>query len=326
MKTVNLCMSGGRTSAYMVEHILFQYQQGGFDGEYNFVITFANTGREHFKTLEFVNNCDKRWRELYNNSVKWLEAVVHDGRVPCSHKIVDFKTADRDGNVFELVVAKYGLPNSTFLHCTRELKENPILSYMESLGEKKGHILNKKLVEATYETWIGIRADEPKRLNGKMNGKQKKVFPLAGDSINGVDFNCDKQDVLDFWEDMPFDLNLPEHQGNCIDCHKKSNKKLNLVYNETPESFKFTAYLDNQYSEVKAQVLDGKLIPRKRFRGYLNTKELIGVFKSTDIDTKDRSEESGGCSESCEPFMMDNDAEKKPWNEHDNDIYGEQRI
>lgn len=311
MRTVNLCMSGGRTSAYLTEKVL-ELQSNGYYGDVDFVITFANTGREHEKTLEFVNNCDERWRALYDNKVVWLEAVVHDERVPCSHKVVDFDSADRVGKVFEEVVAKYGLPNGNFLHCTRELKENPILSYMKSLGEEIGHITNGELVRATYETWIGIRADEPKRLNGNRSGKQEKVFPLADfhPFNNETDLRTFKRDVLDFWEDMPFDLDLPEHLGNCVDCHKKSFKKLKMVYDDMGEKvFHFTAFLDNQYSKTKAQVLDGKIIERKRFRGYKDTKELIGMFKEVEIDTKDRSEETGGCSESCEPFMMDNTAE-----------------
>ena len=322
MKIVNLCMSGGRTSANLVIAALWLRAEGLIDIEP--VITFANTGREHEKTLEFINKCDKYFQENFGFKVVWLEAVVHDGRVPCSHKEVDFDTADREGNVFEEVVSKYGLPNGNFLHCTRELKENPILSYMKSLGEEVGHIFNGNLVSATYETWIGIRKDEPKRLQGNRDGKQKKVFPLAeGFGIKGDDeykekygsseywdLLKDKQDILDFWEDMPFDLDLPEHLGNCVDCHKKSFKKLKMVYDDMGEKvFHFTDFLDNQYSKTKAQVLDGKIIERKRFRGYKNTKELIGMFKEVEINTKDRSEESGGCGESCEPFMVDNTAE-----------------
>jgi hypothetical protein len=183
---------------------------------------------------------------------------------------------------------------------------------MKSLGEEVGHIVKGELVKATYETWIGIRADEQKRLNGNRSGKQEKIFPLADfhPFNNETDLRTFKWEVLDFWEDMPFNLDLPEHLGNCVDCHKKSFKKLKMVFDDMGEKvFRFTAYLDNQYSKTKAQVLDGKIIERKRFRGYKNTKELIGMFKEVEINTKDRSEESGGCSESCEPFMMDNTAE-----------------
>lgn len=243
MKRVNLCTSGGQTSAHLTEQVLL-YQSKGLWSDVEFVLTFANTGREHEKTLEFVNNCDKRWSKLYGVNIVWLEAVVHEGFLPSSHKIVTFETASRNGEPFEQVVAKYGLPNSNFLHCTRELKENPIMSYMESLGEMKGHQHNLAFVEATYETWIGIREDEPKRLKGRRNGKQKKVYPLADiimDHFYKVDFRCDKIDVLDYWEDMPFSLGLDEWKGNCIDCHKKSEKKLFMVARDMGEdAFTFT--------------------------------------------------------------------------------------
>lgn len=314
MKTINLLFSGGRTSAYLVENTLLLRSLGYFPDTI-FVITYANTSREHKSTLEFINKCSQRWQELYGHRVIWLEAFVHNSRLPCSHKQVSYETASRDGEVFEAVVAKYGLPNGNFLHCTRELKENPIMSFMESIGEKKGHIVKGQLVEATYETWIGIRADEPKRLGGKKNGKQNKVYPLA-EIVSWQSckrfFNliCDKLDVLDFWEDMPFDLDLPEHQGNCIDCHKKSAKKLNMVFNETPKVFNFTAYLDNQYSHVKAQILtDGTVKQRKRFRGYKDTRELIQSFTVSEFNPMAYSEESGSCSESCNGFE-DNEAEE----------------
>ena len=85
-----------------------------------------------------------------------------------------------------------------------------------------------------------------------------------------------------------------------------------MVYDNLGEKvFVFTAYLDNQYSNVKAQILNGKLIKRKRFRGYIDTKELIESFENAKLNEKDYSEESGGCTESCEPFMMDNAAEPR---------------
>ncbi len=315
MKVVNICMSGGRTSAYMVEMILAMQAKGYFS-DVIFIITFANTGREHEKTLDFVNDCDARWRELYNVSIVWLEAVVHKGRVPCSHKIVNFDSASRKGEPFEEVVKKYGLPNNNFLHCTRELKENPIMSYMESIGQKKGHIKDKVFIPATYETWIGIREDEPARLGGRRSGKQLKVYPLAGDVIETgpitcTDLSCDKLDILDFWEEMPFDLGIPEHLGNCKDCHKKSKKKLFMVMRDMgKEEFGFSCHLDDKYRTVKAEEVDGKIIPRKRFRGYVDTKELIGMFKESEYFDDTDQEQNEGCASSCEPFMIDNEPEE----------------
>ena len=314
MKTVNLLFSGGRTSAYLVENTLLLWSLGYFP-DTRFVITFANTSRENNKTLEFVNNCDLRWQELYGHSVIWLEAVVHSERLPCSHKIVSFESACRDGEVFRRMVAKYGLPNKKFLHCTRELKENPIMSYMESLGERKGHIVKKKLVEATYETWIGIRSDEPARLGGNKNGKQRKAYPLAeivswGSCKRYFNIICDKLDVLDYWEDMPFDLGIPEHRGNCEDCQKKSKKKLNMVYNEEPDVFDFSIKLDEDFSHIGPQILpDGSAKQRKRHRGYQNTTEMIATFDISAVNPKTYEEESGGCSESCNGFE-NNEAEE----------------
>jgi hypothetical protein len=188
---------------------------------------------------------------------------------------------------------------------------------MEAMGERKGHTKNKVFVPATYETWIGIREDEPARLGGRKSGKQLKVYPLGGDVIdlNGcgshIDLSCDKLDILDFWEDMPFDLQIPEHLGNCKDCHKKSKKKLFLVMRDMGEKeFRFSAYLDNQYNMVKAEKVDGELVPRKRFRGYVDTKELIGMFRESEYFDDADQEENEGCASSCEPFMMDNDPEE----------------
>lgn len=51
-----ISFSGGRTSAYMTKYLLDNYAE-----KYNFYVVFANTGQEHEKTLEFINNCDKHF-------------------------------------------------------------------------------------------------------------------------------------------------------------------------------------------------------------------------------------------------------------------------
>ena len=114
-------MSGGRTSAFMTKMILDNYKD-----KYDIVVCFANTGQENDATLDFVNNCDKH----FGFNTVWLEAVVNEGRVACSHRVVDYDSASRKGEPFEEVVKKYGIPNNGYPHCTRELKENPIHSYI----------------------------------------------------------------------------------------------------------------------------------------------------------------------------------------------------
>ena len=101
-------------------------------------------------TLEFINNCDKK----FGFNTVWIEAIAHPGeRKTSTAKIVDYKTASRDGRPFEDIIAKYGIPWSKAGHCTRELKEQPIKNYLRELGLDK---TNRVMA-------IGIRADESHR-------------------------------------------------------------------------------------------------------------------------------------------------------------------
>ena len=54
---VQIAFSGGRTSAYMLHHIL--EANGGLPDRAN--VVFANTGREMPETLDFVQECSDRW-------------------------------------------------------------------------------------------------------------------------------------------------------------------------------------------------------------------------------------------------------------------------
>ena len=282
MKKLLILNSGGRTSAYMTDRILKEYSDG-----YEIKIVFANTGWEHEKTLAFVNNCDKRW----GNKVVWLEAVVNTGRVACSHKIVDYETASRNQEPFEDVVKKYGIPNAGYPHCTRELKENPIVDYCNSIGWTKG----------TYEVALGMRTDEPKRIKrglNKSNG-QFRLYPL-------VDwFETDKLDVLDFWEEQEFDLDLPEHLGNCIGCFKKSQKKLLKVMRDMGEAaFELPLHIESFYGHVGNNKINGKhsKLPRTMYRKSVRTNDMIALFNQSEFAPDDDIESSEGCSSSCEAF------------------------
>lgn len=133
-----ISMSGGETSAFMMLWLL-AFASKHWD---EIVVVFANTGQENEETLEFVHHVET----YYEVSIIWVEAVVHKGRKACTHRIVDFRTASRKGEPFENVITKYGIPNQAWPHCTRELKERPIHSYVASLGWKKG----------TYATAVGV--------------------------------------------------------------------------------------------------------------------------------------------------------------------------
>lgn len=265
--------SGGRSSALMCKLLKEQYP----DAEIAFV--FANTGEEHWKTLEFVNNCDKH----FGLNLTWVEAKV-DPRLKTGtkHSIVTFETASRKGEPFEEVIKKYGIPNMEFPHCTRELKLNPMYSYIKSLGWKKGE----------YKIAIGIRHDEPKRIN-KNPTTNNIIYPLV---LAGIE----KQDVLDFWKTMPFDLGIEEHEGNCKTCWKKSDKKHVLNIKDNRHWYDFFLRMERLYTLVRTDLTP---LARVFFRGRRSTQQMLALADSLEKPDKrrlNRSDEDAGCSESCE--------------------------
>jgi len=282
MDKLLICMSGGRTSAFMTKKILDDYAD-----QYEIVVCFANTGQENDATLDFVKQCD----DNFNFNTVWIESEVNEGRVSSTHKIVNYETASRKGKPFEDVVAKYGLPNNGYPHCTRELKENPIHSYVKSIGWEK----NK------YKTALGIRIDEPKRVK-RNTTIQNKIYPL-------VDlFPSDKQDVMDFWSQQNFDLRLQDYQGNCKWCYKKSIKKLFKIMDDDISIFDFPNMLEKKYGLVGSNKIKGEIVkePRTLFRNYHTTETLIELFNISNykqINFIFDDYEQEGCAESCEAFV-----------------------
>jgi 3'-phosphoadenosine 5'-phosphosulfate sulfotransferase (PAPS reductase)/FAD synthetase len=153
-----ISFSGGRTSAFMCWFMLNSWKERD---KYEMVVVFANTGKERQETLDFVRSCDR----YFGFKTVWVEAVINSiSGEGTTHRIVDFNTADRVGNPFEFMIAKYGMPNQNAPHCSRELKKQPIKSYARSIRW------------FDYQTALGIRTDEPKRLNWIAKKKEKFIY------------------------------------------------------------------------------------------------------------------------------------------------------
>ena len=270
----HISFSGGRTSAYMTKKLL-----DNMSDEYEFIITFANTGLEHPNTLEFINNCDT----VFGFNTVWLESFVHhDIRKAPSHKIVTFETASRKGEPFEEVIKKYGIPNTKFPGCTRDLKLNPINSYIRSLG------LNPNKVP----TAIGIRTDETRRVNPATAKERYLTYPLIDT------WPSDKQDVLDWWEEQPFDLGIDEFEGNCLGCFKKSFRKHFQQIERDPSVYDFHRRMEAEHILTGPQKGE-----RVFFRGHTSTIQLFKLYEDHKDDPNRAGQlayENGGCSESCE--------------------------
>lgn len=218
--------SGGRSSA-MMAYIIKNFDK--YD-KYKKIFMFANTGKELEQTLKFVDQCDKH----FGLDLVWVEAKVNPkkGKVT-KYKIVDYKTASREGEPFISVIQKYGLPSRLRRHCTRELKIRPMDFYM------------KEFAIPDFKTAIGIRYDEPKRLRKLPN----VIYPLN-------EFRITEFMVREFWRKMPFDLDLKDYEGNCDLCFLKSTRKKLTILAENPKIADWWLTIENLYCDDKQKILD----------------------------------------------------------------------
>ena len=263
--------SGGETSAYLAKWLIDNKSD-----KYNMVFVFANTGDEEEETLKFVDLCASKW----NIDIVWVEAVVHHGeRVGSTHKVVDFNTASRNREPFKEVIRKYGIPNQNFLHCNREMKLNPIKSYMKSIGWKN------------YKTAIGIRVDEFDRVN-KNRVKQRLIYPLVSDKPTT------KQEISHWWSTQDFRLKLRSYNTNCRTCWKKSDKVLAQTYRDNPKYFDFNKNMESAYGQGKYTF----------FRNGRTTDELIldlnNINSIPEDKHKDNNFQTNMFTESCDIYSI----------------------
>lgn len=205
----SISLSGGRSSAFMLHRFL--EANNGLPS--NAVICFANTGKEHNSTLDFVHEISVNW----GVPITWLEYEykpdARGGRKDPKHchKIVNHNSAARSGEPYWSMIMgrqKY-LPNKVQRICTMELKVSTMRRYIQrDLGQQQ-HI-----------AYIGIRYDEPKRwAKALLSEDCRNRFPMVTEKIT-------KRDVLQFWKRQPFDLKTPDLYGNCDLCFLKGRRKL----------------------------------------------------------------------------------------------------
>jgi 3'-phosphoadenosine 5'-phosphosulfate sulfotransferase (PAPS reductase)/FAD synthetase len=223
---VQIAFSGGRTSAYMLHQIL----EANGDLPERVEVTFQNTGREMPETLDFVAEVGRRWGVM----ITWLE---YRPEKPF-FEIVGHQGASRNGEPFAALIErrKY-LPNQQTRFCTTELKIRTAKRYLRSLG---------------WERWtncVGIRADEPDRLNKPAPKDRWTVWhPLATAGIT-------RRHVSDFWRTQPFDLRLPNVNGNCWlgncdGCFLKSEANVAALARDYPERHAWWEAMEARASDL----------------------------------------------------------------------------
>lgn len=240
-------LSGARTSGKMMHDILDAH-----DGKLpdDVIVTFQNTGKEDDRTLVFVNEMDKRW----GLNVVYLEydRVYGQAKEKPWFKVVDFETAARNGEPFDMMLEYFAqyrrtekdappiLPNFSNNLCTGHLKIRVAEKYMRSLG---------------FDRWdciIGIRRDEPRRYhkmmaaNAKGNSRWESVCPPYEAGVT-------KEDVADFWNRQPFDLGIDSDLGNCDLCWKKSEDKIYRAIIEDPSRVVWWSGTEEKFGQVFRQ-------------------------------------------------------------------------
>jgi hypothetical protein len=287
-----ISFSGGKTSAYMTWILLKFYSL-----IYEIIVVFANTGKEREETLQFIKDCD----DNFHFNTIWVEAITNpEHGKGIRAKIVTFETASRNGEPFEAMIEKHGIPNVRSPHCTRELKKYAIQSYAKSIGWKK------------YQTAIGIRVDEIDRVKSD----KKLIYPLVS-----YQHGVRKNDINKFWSEQSFDLKLKGYEGNCDLCYKKSFRKLMTLVIEEPKRIEWWNQMEIKYSSFipEGKRHNIKLIPPFHFfRSNKSVLDIVDMAKNKFEPSKDDSKYfpeykqtnlwgveldiSNGCTESCEVF------------------------
>ena len=135
--------SGGRTSGVMLWHVLKAHD---WNLPENVKVVFENTGKEREETLDFVHEVETRW----GVDINWIEWRLEKPRF----RRVNYETASRNGEPFAELIEWKGnyLPGPVQRMCTQHLKVDCMR-----------HFIRSELQWDEWQSFIGIRADEPRR-------------------------------------------------------------------------------------------------------------------------------------------------------------------
>lgn len=291
--------SGGRTSGYMVYLIEQMRKKGEWTGDVEYV--FMDTGAEHPETYNFIRNVVNQFGINLTCLQADFEQEVGEGH---SYNVVSINHIKHDpvDGPFGRMMKKYGVPTISSAWCTSRMKE-----------ETYGKYCNDKYGKGNYITWLGIRADEPKRLKIGKNPNLRYMAEIT-------DFK--KQDVLHFWQQQCFDLGIDEHLGNCVFCFKKTHEKVALAGRDEPELLNqweraiseaadrlnqpILKYEECPFEEYGIRFWVQEIEKGVMYRGRKKVGDVIAMFPYwNDEKLREhvyRNQKVSSASESCEPF------------------------
>jgi 3'-phosphoadenosine 5'-phosphosulfate sulfotransferase (PAPS reductase)/FAD synthetase len=265
-----ISFSGGRTSGYMLWHILDAYD-GKLPDDVH--VCFANTGKEREETLRFVHECETRW----GVHVHWLE--WRDAK-PCFEE-VGYNSAARNGEPFAALIGKKGyLPNAVTRFCTMELKVRVMRDFARSLGWAK------------WQNIVGLRADEMLRVfkayDRNASGKEpwKSVVPLADAKVR-------EADVRAWWNAQSFDLQLKPHEGNCDLCFLKARGKLCSVIRDDPSRARWWTKQEQRVTAMRATSTGARFVTEYSYADLVREVATSPLLPLEDGDDEEFDAECG---------------------------------
>jgi hypothetical protein len=248
----------------------------------NVYYVFMDTGAEHPKTYEFIRKCV----EHFGIELTCLRALVNPEKgVGVTYQEVSLADCKPDLQPWKDCTAKYGVPYVHGAFCTGRMKTDP---YDKWCKDKFG--------KGNYISWLGIRFDEPRRLK-----ERDGIKYLAEIST------MDKNSIIGWWKEQPFDLELSEWLGNCVFCLKKGTNKIALAQREEPEMAKeFHELLSSDNVRTLGERPAGNAAI---YRNWMTLPAIVEAFEPfSDDEIKGRMRgNTSACAESCEVFGCQGD-------------------
>lgn len=293
-------ISGGRTSALMAHRL-----------NPDVVLCFQNTGLEAAGTLDFIDRLEQDLGQTIHRlefraparglaPINATFEIVEHPKLARTFKDSPFRDMLECLKTYRAAVKGLGpvAPWARSRICTAYLKIRTQRKFCASLGW--GH-------QREYTEYVGLRADEPARV-ARMRERNEKLdtderAPLFDDGIT-------KADVLKFWGDRPYDLEVPEHMGNCTGCFLKDEADLAtaLLQPETDAASWISIEAEYapmrrgraSYAQVYAEAPDRMRIREALARGEAFTVELpkkrIKLIVAQEVDRA----KNGATGFSCE--------------------------
>lgn len=204
MKKV-VSFSGGRTSAYLCALMIEKFGRESVD------FIFMDTGFEHPATYDFV----KKVNDYFDLNLVCLRG---DFSAPLGggvgFNIVDINECKQDLVPFGEMMQKYGVPYYGGMFCTDRMKLKPFQKHCDI-----------KYGKSSYETWLGIRRDEPSRIVGKDAYQRLKKSGIKDDDIVDIYNKYESYESNDFFGGMFVPMVDEYALENVYDDIKKAKEK-----------------------------------------------------------------------------------------------------